>query len=91
MPEETAAPQPRSTAWQTALTVLQEAAPPSIPEARIVLWPLGLPLVLGSSTSFVHRRAYSVGAPAVVGHESVPRWQVEMGSRRSWRLVLKSV
>ena len=32
MPNETAAPQPRSTAWQTAVTVLQEATPPSIPE-----------------------------------------------------------
>ncbi len=29
MPDE-AAPQPRSTAWQTAVTVLQEATPPAI-------------------------------------------------------------
>ncbi len=32
MPDETAASQPRSTAWQTAVTVLQEASPPSIPD-----------------------------------------------------------
>ncbi len=32
MPDETAASQPRSTAWQNAVTVLQEASPPSIPE-----------------------------------------------------------
>ena len=32
MPDETAASQQRSTAWQTAVTVLQEASPPSIPD-----------------------------------------------------------
>jgi quercetin dioxygenase-like cupin family protein len=32
MPKETAAARPRSTAWQTAITVLQEVTPPFIPE-----------------------------------------------------------
>lgn len=32
MPDEKAAPRPHSDAWQTAVTVLQEAMPPAIPE-----------------------------------------------------------
>jgi quercetin dioxygenase-like cupin family protein len=32
MPDEKTASKPRSTAWQTAVTVLQEAMPPAIPE-----------------------------------------------------------
>jgi hypothetical protein len=27
-----AAPQPRSSAWETAITVLQEVTPPSVPQ-----------------------------------------------------------
>lgn len=47
MPEHTEAP-PRSTAWQTALTVLQEATPPSIPDGAhamtvVVQFPPGDP------------------------------------------------
>ena len=48
MRHQEAAPQPRSSTWETAITVLQEVAPPSVPEGAhamtvIIEYPPGDP------------------------------------------------